>query len=239
MILNGKRLLITGGAKRIGREIVSHLARCGCKIALHCHTSGAEAETLLSSLPGSGHSLHIADLADADAPEKLFAEAGKVDLLVNNAAIFFRPGSPEDLAAAEMYDKINFQVPRRLLELFSGQNLECGAAVNITDSAVLMPGSGAYYESKLALTQLTAQLALPWAARKLRINAIAPGAVLPPAWAPRSRMEKILSDTPLHQATLPPDIAHLTAFLLSCDTITGTVIPLDGGLHLKKGHLTK
>ncbi len=234
MILCGKRLLITGGAKRIGREIASLLAREGCKIALHCHTSVAEAENLLALLPGSGHSLHIADLASPDAPEKLFTAAGRVDLLVNNAAIFFRPGSPEDTAAAARYNKINFQVPRRLLELFSAQSLECGAAVNITDSAVLLPGKGAYYESKLALTRLTTDLALPWAERNLRVNAIAPGAVLPPSWAPGSRMEKILSGTPLHRATTPEEIARLTAFLLSCDTITGAVIPLDGGLHLKK-----
>ncbi len=232
MILRGKRLLITGGARRIGEAIVRQLAENGCKIALHCHNSVAEAEKVLASLPGEGHTLHIADLAAPDAPEKLFSEAGKIDLLVNNAAIFFRPGSPEDLAAAKMYEKINFQIPRRLLELFAAQKLECGAAVNITDSAALRPGEGAYYESKAALSRLTTELARIWAAQNLRINAIAPGAVLPPAWAPQSRMEKILAATPLHQAATPEEIARLTAFLLSCDSITGTEIPVDGGLHL-------
>ncbi len=234
MILDGKRLLITGGARRIGGAIARLLAENGCRIALHCRNSVAEAENLLSSLPGTGHSLHIADLADADAAEKLFSAAGKVDLLINNAAIFFRPGSPEDLAAAEMYDKINFQVPRKLLELFAGQDLKCGAALNITDSAALLPGSGAYYESKLALTRLTSALALPWAERRLRINAIAPGAVLPPAWAPHSQMKNILAATPLHRAAAPQEIAQLALFLLACDTVTGAVIPVDGGLHLKK-----
>lgn len=234
MNLSGKRLLLTGGAKRIGAAIARHAARMGCRVALHCHNSVQEAEKLLTELPGGGHTLHIYDLADADAPEKLSAEVGNFDLLVNNAAIFYRPGSPEDAAAAKLYDRINFQVPKRLLEIFYQMSPPDGAAVNITDCMSLVPGQGSYWQSKKDLTELTIALAVPWAERKLRINAIAPGAVLPPSWALDSAMSKILAATPLHRSTAPGDIAELTGFLLTCPSITGTVIPLDGALHLKK-----
>ena len=232
MILNGKRVLITGGAKRVGAAVAVRLARSGCRVALHCRSSVAEGERLLSELPGSGHSLHVMDLTPPGAPERLCREVGTFELLVNNASVFFRPGSPEDAAASELYFRLNFHVPAELLTLFSAQNLPEGAAVNLTDCAVLTPGAGAYYESKLALARLTESLAVRWGPENLRINAIAPGAVLPPAWAPASRMTKILAATPLHRAVAPSDIADLVEFTFRCDSLTGAVIPLDGALHL-------
>ena len=232
MILEGKRVLITGGARRVGAAVAVRLARSGCRVALHCRSSVAEAEKLLSELPGSGHSLHVMDLIPPGAPERLCREVGTFDLLVNNASAFFRPGSPEDAAASELYHRLNFRVPAELLEYFAAQNPTEGAAVNLTDCAVLAPGSGAYYESKLALARLTESLAVQWGPRNLRINAVAPGAVLPPAWAPESRMTGILAATPLHRAVAPSDIADLVAFSFRCDSLTGAVIPLDGALHL-------
>ncbi|MBE6400276.1 MAG: SDR family oxidoreductase [Lentisphaerae bacterium] len=232
MNISGKQVLITGGARRIGAAIARKLAACGCRIALHCHKSVAEAEILLASLPGDGHTLHVADLMSVDATATLCATVGKCELLVNNAALFYRPGSAEDLNSAAAYERVNFRAPEQILQWFSGQNLSCGAAVNITDCSALSPGSGAYYESKAALTALTTALAVPWAEKNLRLNAIAPGAVLPPAWAPESAMTKILAATPLHRATTPEEIAELTAFMLQCDSMTGAIVPLDGGLHL-------
>ena len=232
MDISGKQVLITGGARRIGAAIARQLAQCGCRIALHCHKSVAEAEVLLASLPGNGHTLHVADLRSANDTRRLCENVGKCELLVNNAAVFFRPGSAEDRNAADIYDRINFRAPEQILTWFAQQDLDCGAAVNITDCTALNPGAGAYYESKAALNKLTAGLTVPWAEKNLRINAIAPGAVLPPAWAPESAMTGILAATPLHRATTPEEIARLTAFIFQCDSMTGAVIPLDGGLHL-------
>ena len=232
MNLQGKRLLLTGGAKRVGAAIARRLAAAGCRIALHCRSSVREAETLLSELPGSGHSLHVLDLSLPDAPERLAQETGRFELLVNNAAVFLRPGSPEDAEADELYDRINFRVPAKLLELFAAQDISEGAAVNLADCAILRPGAGAYYESKLALARLTETLAVRWGERGLRVNAVAPGAVLPPTWAPNSRMEHILAATPLHRAVSPEAIAELVEFLLRCDSMTGAIVPIDGGLHL-------
>ena len=234
MILDGKRVLITGGARRIGAAVARRLAAAGCRVALHCRHSAAEGKTLLSSLPGAGHTLHVLDLVPPDAPEKLCAEIGRFELLVNNAACYFRPGSPEDLAAAALYGRLNYEVPRELLRRFAAQNLAEGAAVNMVDCSVLAPGEGAYHAAKLALARLTETLALEWGERGLRVNAVAPGAVLPPHWAPGSAMTGILAAAPLHRAVSPEEIAELTEFLLRTDSMTGAIVPIDGALHLAR-----
>ena len=233
MILQGKRLLITGGAKRIGAAIAEKLAGAGCAVLIHYCNSAVEAENLLQTLSGSGHRIIAADLSTSDGVEKLISEAGNFDLLVNSAAIFHKPGSPEDIAAKELYRQINFLAPKRLLEYLFSQNRPGCAAVNITDTFALFPGEGAYWQSKRDLTDLTVKLAPEWAEKGLRINAIAPGAVLPPSWAPESRMEKILSQVPLHRAVAVDELAELVKYLLQCDSITGSVIPLDGGISAK------
>ena len=154
----------------------------------------------------------------------------RIDLLVNNASVFFRPGSAEDLAAGKLYRQLNYLTPKRLLEAFYDQKLSEGAAVNMVDSAVLRPGGGAYYESKKALAELTVALSRDFGSCNLRINAIAPGAVLPPHWAPDSPMTKVLSENFLHRAVKCEDLADLALFMLKCDSLTGTVIPLDCGI---------
>lgn len=233
MILQGKRVLVTGGAKRAGAAIVRELAGAGCRVIIHCHDSIGEARMLCRQLPGDGHRCVSADLADDREIGNMLAGIGEFELLVNNAAIFHRPGSPEDLDAAELYDKINFRAPEKLLEYFFNQDISGGAAVNITDAFALLPGSGAYHQSKQQLNELTRRLAPGWAKRGFRINAVAPGPMLPPPWAPESRMEKILPAVPLHRAVDTEELAELVCFLLACDSMTGAVIPLDCGISVK------
>lgn len=233
MILQGKRVLITGGAKRIGMAVAEKLAGAGCTILLHYGTSEAEAAELLAKLPGNSHRMIQADLSSPAEVEKLISAAGNFELLVNCAAIFHKPGSPEDLAAAGLYRQINFLAPARLLEYLFSQNLPGCAAVNFTDAFALLPGNGAYWQSKRDLAELTISLAHKWAQNNCRINAVAPGAVLPPPWAPESRMEKILAQVPLHRAVSVDDLAETVKFLLQCDSITGTVIPVDCGISAK------
>ncbi|MBR7120731.1 MAG: SDR family oxidoreductase [Lentisphaeria bacterium] len=234
MDLSDKRILITGAAKRIGAEIARKMAAAGCRVIIHCNTSYHEAEKLAAALPGSGHTVIPADLAVPGEVERLIEKAGRFELLVNSAALFFRPGSPEDLNAAGIYRQVNYLAPKRLLEYFSSQSLDEGAAVNITDAFALLPGSGAYWQSKCDLNKLTGSLALEWARKNLRINAVAPGPVLPPPWAPESRMEKILQQIPLKRPVKAADIAEMVKFLLSCGEITGNIISIDGGVAAGK-----
>ena len=230
MNLQGKTVLITGGAVRIGAVVAMKLAETGCRVIVHYGKSAAEAKKLLSVLPGGGHRIIQADLANEDEVKNLCRQAGTFELLVNSAAIFHRPDSPEDLAAAELYHKINFLAPKLLLEYFFSQNIPGGAAVNITDCFALLPGSGAYYQSKRNLNELTQKLAPAWAKRNFRINAVAPGPMIPPPWAPESRMEKILKSVPLARQVSPDDLAELVRFVLACDSMTGALIPLDSGV---------
>ncbi len=233
MILQGKRLLITGGARRIGAAVAQKAAEAGCTVLLGYCNSASEADELLAKLPDGGHRKIQADLSTSDGVKKLIDEAGNFELLVNSAAIFHKPDSPEDLAAEKLYHQINFLAPKALLEYLFSQNIPNCAAVNITDTFALMSGKGAYWQSKRDLTELTISLAEKWAENNCRINAVAPGAVLPPPWAPESRMEKILSQVPLRRAVTVEDIARTVMFLLESDSITGTIIPVDCGISAK------
>lgn len=230
MIMQGKCVLITGGAKRAGAAIVKKLAEAGCRVIIHCHTSVREAEILASGLPGGGHRVISADLGGDAGVESLLEQAGSFEFLVNSAAVFHRPGSEEDLNAAASYRQINFLAPKRLLEYFYRQGIPGSAAVNITDAFALLPGEGTYWQSKHLLNELTVSLAPLWAEKNMRINAVAPGPVIPPPWAPESRMEKILKCVPLARPVSLADLAETVKFLLTCQSITGTVIPLDGGI---------
>ena len=225
--------------KRLGRygkyeeSEVPDLPEGGGSAALEEQVRTKEGEALLASLPGAGHTLHVLDLVPPDAPERLCSDVGRFELLVNNAACYFRPGSPEDRAAAALYGRLNRDVPAELLRRFAAQDLAEGAAVNMVDCAVLAPGEGAYYDAKLALARLTETLAPEWGERGLRINAVAPGVI-------DTDMVKVLGgetlralaeQTPLGRLGTPEDVAAAVAFLASDDAafITGQVLTVDGG----------
>ena len=235
MVLQGKRLLITGGSKRVGLMIAAHMAMAGCSILLHARTP-EEAQWAVDSLPGRGHRRIYGDLSRPEDVEYICRQAGEFDLLVNNAAIFHRPGSVEDMEATELYRQINFLAPKRLLEYFFDQkDVEEGAAVNITDAFALLPGQGAYWQSKCDLNELTRELAPKWAERRFRINAVAPGPMLPPPWAPDSGMEKILRQLPLGRRIAMGDTAEMVKMLLQSDAMTGVIVPVDGGISTGAG----
>lgn len=232
MNLSGKRVLITAGVRRVGAVIAARLATAGCQLIIHCRKSTEETEKFLASLPGASHRIITADLSRPSEIDDLCCQAGTFELLVNNAALFHRPDSAEDLAAANDYHQVNFLAPKQLAEYFFSQDIAEGAVVNITDCFALRQGKGAYWQSKYDLNMLTKTLAPLWATRNLRINAVAPGPMLPPPWAPGSKMEKILQQVPLHRRIAVDDTAAAVEFLLRCDSITGAVVPVDGGISV-------
>ena len=232
MKIEGKCVLITGSAKRCGAEAAKTFAASGAKVIIHCNTSVVEAEELLALLPGSGHRLIKADLAQKDEVARLISQAGRFDILINNASVFFSPGSNEDLSGEKLYHQVNFLAPQTLLEAWAAQELPEACAVNILDQAVLNPGSGAYWQSRYDLMQLTTALARTLGRKNFRVNAIAPGPMLPPYWKPDSRMEKTLPTLPLHRPVSPQDFAEAVKFLCKCDSITGAILPVDCGQHL-------
>lgn len=237
MKLDGKKVLVTGGAVRIGSEICRAFAHRNCRIVIHFNKSEREAVKLLGELGGSesGHSILKCDLNDTDSLNEIFAKSGTVDILVNNASVF-KTGLLADSrpdSSLESNFKINFEVPVALSRLFSMQNIRSGAILNILDERIVRTrdGDGLYELSKKALMEATYVLARQLAPA-IRVNAVAPGAVLSPKGREDLTLEKHIAEMPLKRAPRPEDVAAACVFLAEQDSITGQIIFVDGGGHL-------
>ena len=241
MILKGKVALVTGAAKRVGRVIALALARRGASVAVHYNTSAAEAERTAGEITSLGvESMTVkAELtreADVAAMIKTVAgRMGRLDVLVNNAAVFFK--TPLDTVTEKEWDRTlgpNLKGPF-LCSVHAGRQMltqpEGGAIVSIADWAGLRPYKDylPYCISKagvIALTQGLARMLAP----KVRVNAVGPGPVMVPSDLPTGEAREIMEKTPLKRHGAPEDIAAAVVFLLEgSDYITGAFLPVDGG----------
>lgn len=232
MDFDGKHVLVTGGALRVGAALCRAFARAGARVTIHCRASRAAAEALAAELPGSGHRVACADFSSGRAgAEALWDQlALPVDVLVNNASCY---RLPKELA--HLYDPVNFQAPAALMELFSLQKLAEGAAVNVVDQAVLAPRPAEdlrYLESRCKLAEATRAFALRFAGKNFRFNAVAPGPVIPPRGLEDSKMEKTLQHVPLGRPVALGDLVDAVLFLAACSSITGVVLPVDCGCSI-------
>ena len=236
MKLNGKKVLVTGGARRIGAELVKGLAEQGAILYVHCFNGAAQGRELLSQLPGSGHRLLTADLSRSGAAEKMLKECGEIDVLVNNASIYARTPIDIEESEARRYFEVNFWSPLALMRAFAAscENKEA-VAVNILDQEILRPAAenGIYAISRKALADATLAFALEYAPRGLRFNAIAPGPMIPPPGLEHSTMSKVLKSVPSGKRIEPEDMVKTLLYIIDNDSLTGAIIPLDGGQHLK------
>jgi pteridine reductase len=241
--LTGQNALITGAAKRVGRVIASSLADRGVNIVAHYNTSRAEAETLTVELKerGVGAWALQASLDDPDQLEGMWRRAldsvpgGHLSILVNNASIF-----PSDtlstlgLETLEQNLSINALAPLRLIRLFADQE-QPGCVVNLLDSRIggYMKKHVSYALSKRMLFDLTRMLALELAPR-VRVNAVAPGMILPPEGETGEALERLAARAPLGRWGEPADVAGAVIFLLRNNYLTGQVIFVDGGAFIKE-----
>lgn len=247
MDLEGKRALVTGGGKRIGGEICEALAAAGCRLAIHYHRSHTEARDLARRLKeqGSEVSLHRADLADPEACASLLAdvqrEAGPVDLLVNNAAIFpeetFQQITP---ASWDQVFAVNLRAPFLLSRAFAAQRGSGapGVIIHLADARTGRTGTDhfAYRLGKYALAEMTRMLALQLAPH-VRVNALAPGAILAPAGADADFLDTLAREhIPLRRPGTPGEIAAHLLHLVRSDSLTGVTLPVDGGEFLGHPH---
>ncbi len=237
--LQGKRVLVTGGARRVGRMWSLAVASLGAEVLIHHgHSPEAAAETarLVEAAGGQARVLQ-ADLSDPAQIERLMAQVladGPLFALVNNAAIF-EPldWQTTDLPAWERHLRINLTAPFLLSQAFA-RALPPGAhgrIVNILDWRALRPGADhlPYTVSKAALAALTRSLALALAPR-ITVNGIALGAVLPPA---DGSGKGVLRHVPAGRQAAAEEVAATLRFLLTGPAyITGEIIHLDGGRHL-------
>ncbi len=240
--LAGKTALITGAGKRIGRATALALAGEGAGVVVHYHASRDEAEALADAVRAvSGRAWTVdADLGDADAvaallPRTLALTGGALDLLVNNASIF-----PTDRLADVTWESlttnlaINAWAPFVLGRAFRTR-VGRGGIVNLLDTR--LQGYDwthvGYILSKHVLAVLTRMTALEYAP-EIRVNAVAPGLVLPPPGKDESYLDALVHTAPLHRHGDAEDIARAVLFLATNDFITGETIHVDGGRHLRE-----
>ncbi len=239
--LAGQTALVTGAARRVGAQLVRALHAAGANCAIHCHRSVESAERLAAELnatrAGSAHVLN-ADLRDATQPARLVAQTcerfGALHLLVNNASTFYATplGS---ITPAQWHDLVgtNLQAPLFVAQA-AAPSLRAtrGAIVNIVDIHGLRPlrEHAVYSAAKAGLIMLTRALARELAP-EVRVNAIAPGAVLwPEAGMDEQRRQRILEHTPLQRSGSPADIARAVLFFAADSPfVTGQILAVDGG----------
>ena len=237
MDIKNKNVLITGGALRIGKALCIAFAEAGANVTIHCNKSETAAEKLLSELGGGGkHRIVRCDLACPEAVAALFDSAGPIDILVNNASMF-QP-EPLPVESAEQFRRhfeVNFFAPVTLMKKFHGQlNGKPGCIINFLDQDVakVSSRSGSYSLSRKALRDATLSAALQMAPQ-VRVNAIAPGPVMPPPGMEGSKMEQILKEVPLLRPVDLRDLTLACIFLAANESITGEILFVDCGQHLK------
>jgi pteridine reductase len=239
--LAGQTALITGAARRVGAQLARALHAEGANLAIHCHRSLAEAEQLAAELnavrPASAQ-VFGADLRDAAQPARLVAQAcarfGGLNLLINNASSFY-PTPLGSITLSQWQDLMgtNLQAPLFLSQAAAPPlKASRGAIINIVDIHGLRPlrDHTVYSTAKAGLIMLTRALARELAP-EVRVNAVAPGAVLwPEAGMDEERKGKILEQTPLHRPGSPADIARAVLFFAAeSPFVTGQILAVDGG----------
>ena len=240
------KILVTGAARRIGAALVAALASDGWEVVLHYNNRRQEAEALCASLTDKGYKVTAisADLSLADAPDALMAAAshsGPVTAVINNASLFSYDCADSvtpELIARHM--AVNLSAPTMLTKALYQQLPEempegmTGCVINMLDAKLfgINPDYFSYTLSKAAahsLTQISAQAYAP----RLRVNAIAPGIVLPSGEQSQAEFEKSHKRNLLGQGATIPEIVAAMRLLLSASSMTGEVVILDGGAHLR------
>lgn len=237
-----KVALITGSGKRMGRAIALQLASFGYSVALHHNTARAEAADLAAQIGANGGKAVVveADLADAGSPEKLIGASikalGRLDLLVNNAAIFQNDTmSSLDRAQWRRQFAINLEAPVFLSAAFA-KSLPAsreGSIVNVIDNRVLRltPQNISYTLAKSALWTATQTMAQAFAPR-IRVNAVGPGPTFPNASQGEAGLAHEVAGVLLQRRVLGRDVGEAVVYLASARSVTGQFIAVDSGQHL-------
>ena len=241
--MQGKAILVTGGAKRVGAAICRRLHAAGAHIAIHYRSSEQEALALqdeLNARRANSASVFQADLLDLNAlPQLVFSAVkkfGRLDALVNNASSFY--ATPlADIEEHQWHDLLgtNLKAPLFLAQAAADElRRRHGCIVNIADIHAERPMHGhlLYSAAKAGLVALTKALAQEMAPQ-VRVNAVAPGVIVWPeneAWTDEEQRRKIVAHTLLKREGEPDDIARTVAFLIQdAPYITGQIISVDGG----------
>lgn len=237
-----RKILITGGAKRVGAALVRAAAEDGWQVLLHCNQNLAEAERLADSLGERYLKPRIlqADLSDAEACKRLMQAAcqdSPLEALVNNASLFRYDSAEafdtEDLAA---HMAVNVAAPAILTAEMAkalGASHK-GVVINMLDAKLfgMNPDYFTYTLSKAALSTMS-QMSAQYFAPNLRINGIAPGITLPSGGQSEAEFQQAHKRNPLGQGADVAEIVAAMRLILDAASMTGHHIVLDGGAHLQ------
>ena len=241
--LDGRTALVPGASRGIGAAIARALDRAGARVALAARNR-SDLDALAAGLDNDPVVLE-ADLSLAGAPGGLAARAqaalGRVDVLVNNAAVAHRaPTAGLDAAVVDLLYAVNVRAPLLLIAALVPGMVDRGrgSIVNLSSVSALVgtPNRAAYAATKGALDAATRSLAQELGPAGIRVNSVAPGAVDTALWA-RNRavpgvIEQVEAQTPLRRWAEPDDIAEVVVFLASdaARFVTGETISVDGGM---------
>lgn len=237
MKLNGKTALVTGAARRIGRHVALTLARHGARVVIHYNRSKREALSARDEARRYGVDAEClqADLRDPKQIRRLTAHVkktfGHVDILINNASVYEPDSSDSDRTI-----ETNIRAPYLLMQSIAPAMKRRGEGkiINLVDWAGVRPDPRfiLYSASRAALVSMTQSFALAFAP-EVQVNAIAPGAILPPERGGIKAMKGSIARTPLQRKGSPEDIAQAVLYLLEHgDYITGQTLFVDGGRFL-------
>lgn len=242
MDLQGKTALVTGGAKRVGKAIVHALANRGCHMVVHYHTSHSDAENTIRELTAAGcKALAVqADITREEEVNRLIEAAvarfGRIDILVNNAAVFFR--TPVDSLTLDDWERtldVNltgaFMCAQKIgLRM---RSWGWGHIINIADVAGQRPWAEyiPYSVSKACVITLTQGLAMELAP-EVMVNAIVPGPMLFQDDTPLAVQQREIEKTLVKRSGTPEEVAAAVVFVAESDYSTGSLFHVDGGRSL-------
>ena len=239
-----KTIFITGAAKRIGKEIALCFSEMGWNIIIHYNSSKNDAQVLADEINGANPDSAITVQGNLDVKEDVEKVINKVrdafptiDLLINNASTFY-PTPIEDISE-EHWDKLvgsNLKGPLFLIKGLKDKLKESkGSIINITDTNLSkgVANYSIYSAAKAGLESITKGLARELAPY-IKVNAIAPGAMLEPpdvTWTEEQK-SKVISSIPLNRMGSEKDISEAVKFLAKSSYITGQIVKVDGGRSL-------
>jgi NAD(P)-dependent dehydrogenase (short-subunit alcohol dehydrogenase family) len=250
--LAGKTALVTGAGRNIGRAIALRLARDGATVAVHCHTSRAEADALVRVIAESGGHAFIlaADLATVAGIDDLAAQLKAalaarglygLDFLINNAAVIAERGDSIATITPDAFDgivAINLRAATFLMQRLAAVLNDGGRVVNLSSrpSTVAFPNGITYALTKAALNSVTKSFAKEFGPRGITVNAIGPGVIETDRTVPRmlstpEARATIAATTAIKRVGTGEDVADAVAFLVSDDArwLTGAYIEVAGG----------
>ena len=239
-----KTVFITGAAKRIGKEIALSFKELGWNIIIHYNSSKEDALNLAKEINNANKNTAITVQGNLDVKEDVNAIIKEVldafpsiDLLINNASTFYP--TPIDDISEEHWEKLvgsNLKGPLFLIQGLKQKLKESkGSIINITDTNLSkgVANYSIYSAAKAGLESITKGLARELAP-EIKVNAIAPGAMLEPpdvTWTEEQK-SKVIESIPLKRMGSEKDIAEAVKFLASSEYITGQIIKVDGGRSL-------